>query len=212
MSESTKKGLRINPTDIPIRDMYLHLVRVITPRPIAWVSTISDDHVLNLAPYSFFNGVSANPPSLVFSPVNRRDGSKKDTVINIEHNSQFVVNVVPFSLAEKMNLTSAEFGPEISEFEKAGLTAVESEIVKPPRVAESPIQMECELIQFVHVGDGPLAANLVIGKILLMHISEEVLGDDGQIDAQKVDMVGRMGGASYSRTRDCFDLPRPSVT
>jgi flavin reductase (DIM6/NTAB) family NADH-FMN oxidoreductase RutF len=201
----------IDPTTIPVRDMYNQMVRAITPRPIAWVSTISAKGIPNLAPYSFFNGVSANPPSVVFSPVNRRDGSKKDTVINIEHNGQFVVNMVPFSLAEPMNLTSAEFDPDVNEFEVSGMTAIPSERISPPRVAQSPIAFECELIRFVHIGEGPLAANLVIGKILLMHISNDVLDSQGNIDADKVDAVGRMGGASYSMTRQRFDLARPEV-
>lgn len=204
-------GLSIDPAEIPIRDMYLHMVRAITPRPIAWVSTISNEGNLNLAPYSFFNGVSANPPSVVFSPVNRRDGSQKDTVVNIIENKQFVINVVPFSLAEKMNLTSAEFDADVNEFEKAGLTPIGSEKVKPPRLSESPIQMECELMQIVNIGEGPLAANLVIGKILLMHVDSRVLNDDQQIDPEKLDVVGRLGGASYSRTTERFDLSRPST-
>lgn len=203
--------MQLDPTEMHPRDIYLTLVRAITPRPIAWVSTISDAGVHNLAPYSFFNGVSANPPSLVFSPVNRRDGSRKDTVINIEANGQFVVNVVPYSLAKQMNQTSAEYDAEVSEFEATGLTAIDSKKIKPPRVAEAPIQFECELIQIVNVGEGPLAANLVIGKIILMHVDECVCDEDQQIDPAKLDAIGRLGGASYCRTTDRFDLPRPKI-
>lgn len=199
----------IDPDQLAPHKIYQHMVRAITPRPIAWVSTASADGVLNLAPYSFFNGVSANPPSVVFSPVNRRDGSKKDTVVNIEATKQFVVNVVPYALGEVMNQTAATLDPEISEFEENGLTPVDSVRITPPRLKESPIQMECELIQIVHVGEGPLAANLVIGRILLMHIDDEIVDPDGQIDPAKLDAIGRLGGTSYATTRDRFDLDRP---
>ena len=203
--------MQIDPEKLGVRDVYGMLVRAITPRPIAWVSTVSDEGVANLAPYSFFNGVCAKPPTVVFSPVNRRDGSKKDTIINIESNKQFVINMVPFSLAEKMNQTSAEYDFEVNEFSQAGLTEAASEKVKPPRVAESPIQLECELNQIVHVGEGPAAANLVIGTILLMHVDDSVLDDDGNICSAKVDLVGRMGGSSYCRTTERFDLDRPQI-
>lgn len=201
----------IEPEKLHIRDMYQHLIRIVTPRPIAWVSTVSDEGVHNLAPYSFFNGVTANPPSVVFSPVNRRDGSKKDTVINIEQNRQFVVNIVNRELAEVMNQTSAEYDSEVDEFEITGIAYEASSKVAPRRVKESPIQLECELIQIVPVGEGPLASNLVIGKILLAHVSDSVLDSDGQIDPQKVDSVGRMGGIAYSTTRDRFELDRPTT-
>jgi len=202
--------MEINPSDESPRDFYFRMVSLITPRPIAWVSTISNSGHLNLAPYSFFNGVTAAPPSVVFSPVNRPDGSKKDTVLNIEQNGQFVINVVSHAIAEKMNLTSGDFGFEENEFEIAGLTTVDSLKVKPPRVKESAAQFECELIQIVEVGDGPLAANLIIGKILHLHIADEVLDERGRVDSQLLDNVGRLGGAEYSTTRDRFEIARPS--
>ena len=200
----------IDPAETSIRDMYQHMIRAITPRPIAWVSTISDDGIVNLAPFSFFSGVSANPPSVVFSVANRRDGSKKDTLQNIEANRQFVVNVVSRVQAEAMNQTSAEYPPDIDEFQAAGLTAVPATHVTPPRVAGAPIQMECELMQVVPVGDGPAAGNLVIGRILTMHVDDQVVDANGKIDPAKVDSIGRMGGASYTTTRDRFDLDRPT--
>lgn len=201
--------MEINPSDESPREFYFRMVSLITPRPIAWVSTISNSGHLNLAPYSFFNGVTAAPPSVVFSPVNRPDGSKKDTVLNIEQNGQFVINVVSHAIAEKMNLTSGDFGFEENEFEIAGLTTVDSLKVKPPRVKESAAQFECELIQIVKVGDGPLAANLIIGKILHLHIADEVLDERGRVDSQRLDNVGRLGGAEYSTTRDRFEISRP---
>lgn len=201
--------MEINPSDESPREFYFRMVSLITPRPIAWVSTISNSGHLNLAPYSFFNGVTAAPPSVVFSPVNRPDGSKKDTVLNIEQNGQFVINVVSHAIAEKMNLTSGDFGFEENEFEIAGLTTVDSLKVKPPRVKESAAQFECELIQIVKVGDGPLAANLIIGKILHLHIADEVLDERRRVDSQRLDNVGRLGGAEYSTTRDRFEISRP---
>lgn len=201
----------IDPSEISTRDMYQHMIRAITPRPIAWVSSVSNRGIVNLAPFSFFSGVTASPPSIVFSAANRRDGSKKDTLVNIEENGQFVVNVVNRSLADAMNQTSAEYPPEVDEFEAAGLTPIPSTRVKPPRVSGAPIQMECELVQVVPVGEGPAASNLVIGRILVMHVEDQVVDKDGNIDPSKVDAIGRMGGASYTTTRDRFDLPRPEL-
>jgi len=201
--------MRIDPVIIPVRDLYRMMISVITPRPIAWVSTISPNGIPNLAPFSFFNGVAANPPTIVFSPVNRRDGSKKDTVLNIEKTPEFVVNIVSFDQAGPMNSCSEEFQYEISEFEKCGLTQLPSEKVKPPRVKEAKVHLECVLHQIVHVGEGPLAANLVIGRIVLMHVDESVLGTDGLPDPKKLDSIGRMGGELYARTTDLFELPRP---
>ena len=147
----------------------------------------------------------------MFSPVNRPDGSKKDTVVNIEENGEFVINVVSHSVAEKMNLTSGDYGPGEDEFDIAGLTQVPSKTVKPFRVAESSAHFECELIQIVHVGEGPLAANLVIGKIKHLHIDDAMLDERGRVDPDKLDNVGRMGGAYYSTTRDRFELQRPAA-
>lgn len=201
----------IDPSETSTRDMYQHMIRAITPRPIAWVSSVSNRGIVNLAPFSFFSGVTANPPSVVISVANRRDGSKKDTLLNIEENGQFVVNVVNRTLAEAMNQTSAEYPPEVDEFEAAGLTPIPSMRINPPRVSGAPIQMECELIQVVPVGEGPAASHLVIGRILVMHVDDQVVDKEGNIDPSKVDAVGRMGGASYTTTRDRFDLSRPEL-
>ena len=198
--------MQIDPeTEEPSR-VYSTMIRAITPRPIAWVSTISPNGITNLAPFSYFNGICSRPAALMFSPVNKADGSKKDTVRNIESNGQFVVNLVPFAVAEPMFKTASDYEYETSEFESVGLTEKPSQRVKPPGVAESPIQFECELIQIVPVGEGPLAANVIIGKILLMNIADEVLGENGKIDPALLDTVGRMGGMSYCRTSERFDL------
>lgn len=201
----------VDPTELSPRDTYNLMIRAITPRPIAWVSTISQSGVSNLAPFSFFSGVTASPPSVVFSPVNKRDGSKKDTVVNIEQTGEFVVNVVSHALSEAMNQTAAEYPHDVDEFEAARIETVASQKIKPHRVAAAPIQMECKLLQIVPVGDGPLAANLVIGQVLLFHVDDKVLDANGKIDPVLVDSIGRMGGASYSTTRDCFDIPRPVI-
>jgi len=203
--------MQINPAEIQPHEFYRYLVQVITPRPIAWVSTVSPGGVTNLAPFSFFNGVGANPPSVVFSPVNNRKGEKKDTLRNVEANGAFVVNIVSHALAGRMNQSAYEYGYEVSEFEQAGLTAAPSVCVAPPRVAEAPVAMECEVMQVVPVGDGPLAANLVIGRIVMMHLAEGVSNGDGVVDPAALDTIGRMGGSDYSTTRDRFEMPRPTA-
>lgn len=201
--------MQLDPATATPREVYQAMIACITPRPIAWVSTVSPRGIPNLAPFSFFNGVGANPPTIVFSPVNRRDGSRKDTLINIEATPEFVVNIVPFALAGPMNESSAELPYEVSEFEKTGLTATPAVKVKAPRVKEAPVHFECVLHQIVKVGDGPLGANLVIGRIVWIDVADRVLGADGQIDPQKLDTIGRMGGNLYSRTTERFELPRP---
>lgn len=201
--------MTIDTAQAPARDVYRHLIGCITPRPIAWVSTISPAGVPNLAPFSFFNGIGANPPAVMFSPVNRRDGTRKDTVRNVEANGEFVVNIVSGALAERMNATSEEFAYEVSEFERCGLTPAPSAQVRPPRVAESAVHLECVLHQIVHVGDGPLAANVIIGRVVMMHIADHVFDAAGEIDPGKLDTIGRMGAIWYARTRDRFEMDRP---
>lgn len=201
----------IDPEQTPPVKLYHYLIGAIVPRPIAWVSTISPGGAANLAPFSYFNGIGVRPPALCFSPLNRRDGSKKDTIVNLESTPEFVVNVVPGRLAEAMNLSSADLDYEESEFEKSGVTAVASHRVKPPAVAESPIKFECELDRIIELGEGPMAANLVLGRIVLMHVDDAVLDGEQRIDARKLDLVGRMGGDLYARTTDLFELLRPEA-
>jgi flavin reductase (DIM6/NTAB) family NADH-FMN oxidoreductase RutF len=192
-------------------DAYSLMIRTIAPRPIAWVSTISRNGVVNLAPFSFFNGVGSCPPALAFSVSNHVDGSLKDTTRNIDETGEFVVNVVPFSLAAPMHQTSADYPSDTSELEMVGLTPLASVRVAPPRVAESPVHFECQLIETVRVGQGPLAANLIIGHILMIHVQQRLLDERGRVDPDKLDLIGRMGGASYAMTRDRFDLARATV-
>jgi flavin reductase (DIM6/NTAB) family NADH-FMN oxidoreductase RutF len=196
----------INANDIRPRDVYRHLINLITPRPIAWVSTQSASGVPNLAPYSFFSGVGSRPPSLLFCPANKRDGSPKDTLRNIEATGEFVVNTVSFELAQQMHESSADLDFETSEFDAVGLTAVPSEHIKAPRVKEAKASIECELMQSLHLGTGPGASNVVIGRIVGIRIDDDVLDADGWADAAKLDTIGRMGNAGYVRTSNPFDL------
>ncbi len=188
---------------------YAWMTSLITPRPIAWVSTVSADGKTNLAPFSFFSGVTSNPPTLMFVPVNTRDGNKKDTVRNIEAVPEFVVNVVPHALAEPMNDTAALLPHGESEFSAFGIEATASQHIRPPRVTKAPAAFECRLHQIVNVGEGPLAAHIVIGRILCAHISDDVLDERGRVDVTKLDAVGRMEGEYFTTTRDRFSFKRP---
>lgn len=199
----------IDPEQATLRDVYFAMVGLITPRPIAWVSTVSSTGQLNLAPFSFFNGVGASPPTLMFCPANRRDGSPKDTLVNIEQTGQFCVSVVSFAQAELMNQTSAELESGLSEFAAVGVAGQPSQRVQPPHVADSLASFECQLLQTIHLGTGPAGANMVIGRILLMHVDDSLLDQRGRIDPAKLDTVGRLGGKAYSRTTDRFELERP---
>jgi flavin reductase (DIM6/NTAB) family NADH-FMN oxidoreductase RutF len=191
------------------RDAYQWMIHTILPRPIAWVSTVDLSGRTNLAPFSFFQGITANPPTLMFVPVNDRKGMKKDTVQNIEQVSEFVINVVSHAQAEAMNNTAATLPYGESEFEKFGIDATPSSRVRPPRVAHAPVAFECMLDRIVKIGEGPLAANVVFGRILLAHIRDEVMDSQGLPDPAKLDLVGRLGGNNYATTREIFSLIRP---
>ena len=201
--------MEINLSTARASAIYQHLIRVIAPRPIAWVSTVSATGVTNLAPFSFFTGVGSRPPSVLFCPANRRDGSPKDTLKNILTTQEFVINVVPYRLAEAMNLSSAEVPSEESEFELTGLQVSESLVVKAPGVSSSPIRMECRLLQHLALDDGPGGANIVLGEIVHMHLDDNVLDSTGYADPVLLDLIGRLGGAAYCRTTEQFELPRP---
>jgi len=189
--------------------IYRTLVEIVTPRPIAWVTTIDAEGRVNLAPFSFFNAFGANPPVVVFSPGLRRDGSKKDTLLNLEIVPEFVLNAAVEDLAEPMNATAKELPPGQSEAEYAGLVLQPSTKVRPPRVAASPVHMECRVRQIVPIGDGPIAANLVIGEVLLIHIDDSVLDPSGHIDPRKLRTVARLGDDYYCRSTDLFEMKRP---
>ena len=194
---------------INARDAYRWMIHTILPRPIAWVSTMSPDGRTNLAPFSFFQGVTANLPTLMFVPVNDRLGSKKDTVRNIELLPEFVVNLVSMELGEAMNQTSATLPYGESEFSRFGIRSTASQRIRPPRVAEAPVAFECSLDRIVQIGEGPLAANVVFGRILFAHIRDDVLGENGLPESSKLKLIGRMGGNSYATTGDTFSMNRP---
>lgn len=184
------------------------LTGVVVPRPIAFVSSISADGCVNLAPYSFFNAVAYNPPTIVFSSTRHTRHKQKDTLANIEETGEFVVNVVVDDIAEAMNRTAAEYPAEVDEFQVAGLTAVPSQLVKAPRVAESPVNMECRLTQVVPIGSGPHEHGLVIAEVVLLHIRDDLI-DGHRINHQKLRPTGRLAGSMYCYTAETFELVRP---
>jgi flavin reductase (DIM6/NTAB) family NADH-FMN oxidoreductase RutF len=204
--------MNVRPDELPYREFYRVLISSVAPRPIAWVSTLSNGH-LNLAPFSFFNVVSAKPPLLGFSPGLRLvDGQPvpKDTLRNIRETGEFVVNVAIFAVAEAMNLTSGDYESSVNEFELAKLTTRPSLVVRPPQVAESPVSFECKLNRIIDFGTEPPSGSLVIGEIVCLHLEEDVL-KEGRLDPDSLDLIGRMGGTQYSRTTPRFEMKRPEV-
>lgn len=201
--------MQISPSDLSTRDLYTWMVRLITPRPIAWVSTMSADGVMNLAPFSFFSGLGANPPMLLFCPANNRLGQPKDTLANVLSTGQFVVNVVTESDAEAMNMTSCELDAGVDEFDFALIDKASCHVVSPPRVANAAAAIECELHEAIALGTGPGGANLVIGRIVWMHLADRLFDAQGEFDPMRLDTIGRMGGDDYVRTHDRFTLARP---
>ncbi len=196
-------------TALPARDVYRWMTTTITPRPIAWVSTISAEGGPNLAPFSFFNGISSNPPMLMFVPVNNREGVPKDTVRNLEATKEMVVHIVSADLAAAMNQTAALLPPEESEFDFAGIAQVPSTRVKPPRVAGARVAFECTLHSITKLGEGPGASNVVFASILCAHVADDVVVDGNRVDPGKLDAIGRLGGDAYCFTRDRFEVERP---
>ena len=200
--------MKIYPANLDHRNSHQLQASTIVPRPIAFVSTISEDGTFNLAPFSTFAGISVEPPIVCFSVVWRRDGQKKDTLKNIEFSRDFVINVVNETLAQAMNQTSASYPSFIDEFKEVGLTPVKSDIVRAPRVAESPMNMECKLRQILEFGKSPGGSNLIIGEVVLIHIWDKLV-IDGEIQMSKLKTIGRLGGDSYCRTGDTFEMKRP---
>jgi flavin reductase (DIM6/NTAB) family NADH-FMN oxidoreductase RutF len=190
-------------------DAYRLLISIVTPRPIAWVTSIDTEGRVNLAPFSFFNLFGADPPIVVFAPNRKRDRSKKDTLNNVETTKEFVINAAVADLAAEVNLSSAELPPGQSEVELTGLSVLPSVKVKPPRLAESPVNLECVLRQVVPVGENPLSANLVIGEIVTIHVAERVLDERGRIDPRKLRTIARLGADYYCHTSDLFQMKRP---
>jgi flavin reductase (DIM6/NTAB) family NADH-FMN oxidoreductase RutF len=204
--------MTILPSEAGPANIYKLMIGAIVPRPIAFVSTISPAGVGNLAPFSFFTACSANPPVICFAPMVRAsDGAQKDTLHNVQQTGEFVVNIVSEDFVEKMNICSAEFPPEVDEWEKSGLTPVASESVAPARVGESRFHMECKLLEIVHLSKLTLGGSLVLGEVVRFHVDDELF-EDYRIDADKLCAIGRMGGPTYARTTDRFDLQRPKLS
>jgi flavin reductase (DIM6/NTAB) family NADH-FMN oxidoreductase RutF len=207
-SNSTESKISVDPASQTAMASYKLLIGSIVPRPIAFVSTISPEGVANLAPFSFFNAICADPPSICFSVGNRTPA--KDTIANIRANGEFVVNIVNEAIAEQMNLCAGDYPAGVSEFSISGLTPEASEIVKPPCVRESPMNMECKLIQIVEVSARPSGGSLIIGEVVRFHF-DRAIAEDFRIDPAKLRAVGRMSGNQYIRTRDRFEMIRPAV-
>ena len=205
------------PAQLGDRELYNILLSAVGPRPIAWVSSVSADGQPNLAPFSFFNVACVDPPLLAFAPSMRAPktseaaaGVPKDTLRNIRETREFVVNIVTFELAEAMNLTSGDYDATIDEFEIAKLAAAPSKLVRPQRVADSPVSFECKLYQILDFNPGPDGGSLVIGEIVSIHVDENFL-KEGRLDRNSLDLIGRMGGIQYTRTTERFEIVRPKV-
>jgi flavin reductase (DIM6/NTAB) family NADH-FMN oxidoreductase RutF len=206
--------LTIDPKELSPMKLQGYLQSAIAPRPIAFASTIDKNGKPNLSPFSFFNIFSSNPPILVFSPARRvRNNTTKHTLINCEETRQVVINVVNFDIVQQMSLSSTEYPDGVNEFLKSGLTPIPSEMVKPYRVAESPVQFECKVNQIIPLGTEGGAGNMIICEVVKMHINEAVLDAEGQIDPMKIDLVSRLGGNWYSRANQgLFEVEKPLAT
>ena len=206
--------LTLNPSDLTTADLQNYLQYAIAPRPICFVSTIDKEGNVNLSPFSFFNMFSINPPVCVFSPSRRvRDNTTKHSLKNVLEVPECVINIVNYDMVQQTSLASAEYPKDTNEFIKAGFTQLPSELVKPPRVAESPVQLECLVRQIIPLGENAGAGNLVLAEIKLIHISEDILDDLGRIDQAKIDLVARLGGDWYCRVSDnLFRVEKPVRT
>ncbi len=207
--------LTINPSDVSVAKLHGYLLGSVGPRPIAFASTVDVDGRPNLSPYSFFNVFSANPPIAIFSPARRvRDNTTKHTLANCKATGEVVINIVSYSMVQQMSLSSTEYAEGVDEFEKAGFNKLASEAVKPYRVAEAPVQLECKVKEVVPMGTEGGAGNLIISEVVRVHVNENVLDADGRIDPHKIDLVGRMGGNWYVRASGdaIFEVQKPLST
>ena len=203
--------ISFNPKDLTVQKLHGYLLGAVAPRPIAFASTVDKNGNPNLSPFSFFNVFSANPPILVFSPSRRvRDNSTKHTLDNVEEVKEVVINVVTYDMVQQVSLSSSDFAKDVNEFEKAGLTMLKSDMVKPFRVAESPIQFECKVNEIIKLGAEGGAGNLVICEVLKFHMAEEILDEYNSIIQEKLDLVARAGGNYYTRAKKgFFEIPKP---
>ncbi len=206
--------ISIDPKEVSTVKLQGYLQGAVGPRPIALASTLDENGNPNLSPFSFFNVFSSNPPILVFSPARRvRNNTVKHTLINVQQTKEVVISVVNYDIVQQVSLASTEYADGVDEFIKSGLTPIKSDVIKPFRVAESPVQFECVVKDIIALGDNGGAGNLVICKVVRIHVSEEVLDENGAIDQYKIDLVSRMGGNWYSRAnKGLFEVPKPLVT
>lgn len=206
--------ITIDPKSIETAKLQGYLQSSVGPRPIAFASTMDAKGNPNLSPFSFFNVFSANPPILIFSPARRvRDNSIKHTLINAEATREVVINVVNYDIVQQTSLASTEYADGVDEFIKSGLTPIASEVVKPFRVKESPVQFECKVTQIIPLGTEGGAGNLILCEVLRIHIDESILDENGAIDQHKIDLVSRLGGNWYSRSNQgLFEVPKPLST
>jgi len=204
--------MRIDPNTLTQPELHAYLLGLIAPRPIAWVSTIDQSGNVNLAPYSFFNIFSSNPPVIILSPAFPRSGEPKHTLTNVQETGELVINIVSFPVVEQMSLTSTAYPKGVNEFVKSGLSEMQSEVVKPPKVKESIASFECKMTEIIKLGDQPGAGNLILCEVLLGHVSDDILDENGKPDPLKADLVGRMGGDWYVRAQGeaVFKLPKPN--
>ncbi len=204
-----QKIIKIDPANLNRVEAHALLVGAIEPRPIAFVSTVGEKGINNVAPFSFFTPLSVKPAIVGFAVACKKGGQKKDTLVNIEETKEFVINIVTEELAQAMNLTSGEYAYEVDEFKVANLTPAKSDLIRPPLVAESPINLECKLLQILEFGQFPNLTNFIIGEVLRVHIQEAVC-EAGIIKALKLKAIGRLGEDFYCRTRDIFEMKRPT--
>lgn len=206
--------ISIKPNELSTAKLHGYLLGAISPRPIAFASTMDRDGNVNLSPFSFFNVFSANPPILIFSPARRvRDNTTKHTLENVLVTKEVTINIVNYDMVQQMSLSSTEYAHGVNEFVKAGFTEIKSDIVKPPRVAEAPVQFECKVNDVIALGKEGGAGNLVIAEVVKLHINEDILDDEGKIDAIKLDAVARMGGNWYNRAKEgMFEVEKPLRT
>lgn len=207
--------LTLNCENLSPMQLQNYLQYAIAPRPICFASTIDAAGNINLSPFSFFNMFSTNPPVCVFSPARRvRDNTTKHTLENVLEVKECVINIVDYAMVQQMSLASTEYGKGVNEFEKAGFSMLESNLVKPPRVAEAPVQLECVVNQVIPLGENNGAGNLVLAEIKLIHIKEEILDSEGKIDQEKIDLVARLGGDWYCRVtpESLFKVAKPLTT
>jgi len=206
--------LTINTSDISPSELQGYLQSAIAPRPICLASTIDKEGQVNLSPFSYFNLFSMNPPICIFSPSRRvRDNTTKHTLENLKEVPECVINIVNYAMVQQVSLSSCEYSKEINEFTKAGFTQIPSDLVAPPRVAESPIQLECTVAQIIELGEKAGAGNLVLAEIKKIHIAESVLNANNKIDQAKLDLVARLGGDWYARINEqnLFEVTKPNT-